>query len=99
MNESRIPHPLGTSTKAAAAWLATLHKRSMLFCLDDDPREIVLISDGSRMFSDREAEKVSSILDILFLKLDDKLHDLAFETLSRTFHTKAERRAFKTMYG
>ena len=99
MHESRIPQLAGTSRKAATAWLAALHERGMLFCLDDDPKEIVKISDGSRMFSDQECVEISSVLGALFLKLGDKLHGLAFDTLSRTFHTPAERRAFKTMYG
>lgn len=98
MDESRLAHLAGSSIKAVTTWLAALHKRSMLFCLDDDPKGICLISDGSRVFSDNEANEISLILDVLFLKLGDKLHELAFDTLSRTFHTPAERRAFKTMY-
>ena len=100
MNESRIP-PFtdGTSKNAAPGWLAALHKESLLFCLDDDSKDIVLMSDGSRMFLDKEAEEIASIYDLVILKLGDTLHEFAFDTLGRAFHAKAERRAFRTMYG
>jgi hypothetical protein len=67
--------------------------------LDDDPRDIFNISDNARSFTDVEAMELTQILDELFGKLGDDLHRLAFEVLSRTFHTPSERRAFKTMYG
>lgn len=99
MVESRIPQLTGTSKRAAFVWLAALHKRKMLFCLDDDPHEIRKISDGSRLFTKNEAIEVSKILNRLFIKFGDELHELAFEVLSRTFHTKAERSAFKNLNG
>lgn len=99
MAESRIPELTGTSKKAANAWLRELHKRKLLFCLDDNPAELFLISDGTRMFTDDEAQEVSGLLNRLFEKRGDELHGLAYETLSKTFHTRAERRAFKVMYG
>ena len=99
MVESRIPELIGTSKKAADAWLTAMHKRGLLFCLDDKPLDILKISDGSRIFTDNEANEVSKILDRLFEKRGDELHELAFEIVSKTFHTYTERRAFKTMYG
>lgn len=99
MTESRIPQLTGISKKAAFAWLQAMHARELLFCLDDRPQDIVRISDGSRLYSDEEAGKVSGILDMLFQEHGDDLHDLAFEVVSRTFHTPAERRAMHSMYG
>lgn len=99
MHKSRIPHLADTSKKATTAWLANLHKQSMLFCLDENPKNIVLIADGSPMFTDNETVEISSILDILFSKFGDELHNLVFDIISKTFHTPAERRAIKTMYG
>ena len=94
MPESRIPALADTSKKATFAWLTALHRHGMLFCLDDKPEDIFTISDGSRTFSDDEAKEVAGILDMLFAKHGDGLHGLAFEVLSRTFHTQPERRAF-----
>ena len=99
MTESRIPELTGTSKKAANAWLSALHKRGLLFCLDDDPLDIVKISDGSQLFTDDEANEVSKILDRLFRKRGDDIYELAYGIVSKTFHTRAERRAFKTAYG
>lgn len=99
MTESRIPQLPGTSKKAAFAWLTALHKRGLLFCLDDQPQDIGTISDGLRTFTDDEAKEIAEILSSLFAKRGDELHELAFEVVSRTFHTRAERQAFKTMYG
>jgi len=98
MNDVRIPQLLGTSKKAAFAWLTAMHQRGLLFCLDDDPQEIVNISDGARSFTDIEAKEISAILHRLFARRGDELHELAFEVVSRTFHTQSERQAFKTMY-
>ncbi|MFC5521932.1 hypothetical protein [Polaromonas jejuensis] len=99
MAESRIPPLAGTSKKAAFAWLTALHKAGLLFCLDDKPQDIVTIADGSQTFSTEEAQEITQILNRLFGKHGDELHGLAFEVLSKTFHTYAERSAFKTMYG
>lgn len=99
MAESRIPELTGTSKKAANAWLKELHSRGLLFCLDNNPAELIQISDGTRTFTDDEAQEVSGLLNRLFEKRGDELYGLAYETLSKTFHTGAERRAFKVMYG
>ena len=41
----------------------------------------------------------TNIQEFLETKAPDELYELAYETLSKTFHTQAERRAFKVMYG
>lgn len=99
MTESRIPQLDGTSRKAAFAWLQAMHEQQLLFCLDDRPEDILRISDGTRLYSDNEAREVAEILDALFAKRGDELHDMAFEVVSRTFHTPAERRTMHSMYG
>lgn len=99
MTNSRIPRIAGTSKRAAFAWFTALHKRGLLFYLDNDPRDLFKISDDSRLFTDEEAIEVEQILQGLFARFGDELHALAFEVVSRTFHTRAERQAFKIMYG
>ncbi|WP_296753154.1 hypothetical protein [Thiobacillus sp.] len=99
MVKSRIPRIRGNSREEVFAWFSTLHKRGLLFCLDNDPRELFKISDDSRLFTNEEAAEISTILHALFVRHGDVLHELAFEVVSRTFHTRAERRAFKIMYG
>jgi hypothetical protein len=99
MAKSHIPHINGDSREDVFGWFSALHKRGLLFCLDNDPRDLFKISDDSRLFTNEEAAEISTILHTLFVKHGDVLHELAFEVVSRTFHTRAERRAFKTMYG
>lgn len=99
MAKSHIPRISGDSREEAFAWFTALHKRGLLFCLDNDPRELFKISDDSRLFTNEEAAEISTILHALFARHGDVLHELAFEVVSRTFHTRAERREFKTMYG
>lgn len=99
MSESRIPQLTGTSIKAAFAWFTALHERGLLFHLDNRPEDLFQIEDGSRTFTNAEAKEVTSIVDALFAKQGDKLYKIAFEVLSRTFHTRTERRALKIMYG
>lgn len=99
MAKSRIPTITGSSRKEAFMWFTALHARGMLFCLDENPQDLFKISDGSRLFTDEESVELVMILEALFAKHGDELHGLAFEVLSRTFHTREERRAFKSMYG
>lgn len=99
MAESRVPLITGASRKAVFTWLTALHKGGLLFCLDDKPEDLVSISNGLRTFSNDEAKEVSKILSRLFEKPRDELHGLAFDVVSKTFYTCAERRASKTMYG
>lgn len=99
MHDSRIPPLTGTSKAAALNWLTALHEKGLLFHLDDMPQDLVRISDGSRTFTDGEAAEVTDIVGALFKKRGDELYELAFEVLSRTFHTCAERRQLKMMHG
>lgn len=98
MTESRIPQLTGTSKKAAKKWLNELHKLGLLFCLDNDPFELLSISDWSRAFTDHEATQLTEILDCLFKKQGDELYAFAYETLAKTFFTPAERREQARMY-
>jgi len=99
MANSRIPVLVDTSPAHVGAWFETLHKRGMLFCLDDDPASLVSIVDGAPMFTDPEVLKVSAIVGQILGALGDEAHALAFEVLSSTFHTKQERRALRAACG
>ena len=99
MAPNRIPKLTGDSAKAAKSWLNRMHKRGLLFCLDDDPRGIVRIDNDMPVFTAEECSAVSGILDRIFTALGDEVHDLAFDLVSRTFYTRAERRALKVQYG
>ena len=99
MVNSRIPTLVDTSPVHVVAWFQMLHERGILFCLDDDPASLVRIVDGGLMFTALEAHEVSAIVDRIFSALGDEAHALAFEVLSRTFHTKQERLAMQAACG
>ena len=98
MPQSRIPKLISTSRANAIAWFQSLHKLDLLFCLDDDPATLVCITDGARVFTNLEASEVSATIDRIFQSLGNEAHELAFEVLSRTFHTQQERRIIHSAY-
>lgn len=99
MKPSRIPRLSDTTPAAARSWLQRMHTAGLLFCLDDDPRDIVSLADGKPVFSEDECATVSSLLRQLFTALGDSVHDLAFDVVSQTFHTRQERAMHRSLYG
>jgi len=96
--QSRIPKLINTSRANVFAWFHSLHEQGLLFCLDDDPATLVRITDGEPMFTNLDAREVSATIDRIFQSLGNEAHDLAFEVLSRTFHTQQERRTMHSAY-
>lgn len=99
MKPSRIPRLSATTPTAARSWLRRMHSAGLLFCLDDDPRDIVSIATGEPTFTAEECATVSKMVDQLFAALGDDVHALAFDTVSRTFHTRKERALLRSLYG
>ena len=99
MTTCKIPKLKADNAKAAKSWLQRMHRRNLLFCVDSNPQDLVKISDGSPMFTALECVELSAILDRLFAAIGSEVHDLAFDVVSRTFHTRSERRAIKAIYG
>ena len=99
MANSRIPTLVDTSTAHIVTWFQMMHKRGILFCLDDDPASLVRIVDGGLMFTELEAQKVSAIVGRIFSALGNEAHAHAFDVLSSTFHTKQERLAMQAACG
>jgi hypothetical protein len=99
MTTQTIPELRGASKRAATTWFSEMHKLGLLFCLDTPPHDIYRISDGARTFTDEQVKSVTSVVNALFDKHGDAVHEFAFEVVSKTFHTPAERRTLKTMYG
>lgn len=95
MTTMRIPKLTGTTRSAAASWINRLHKKGLLFCLDDDPADIVKTADGEPMFPQSDVDKLNEIVGHLYTAIGDEIHELAFEAVSKTFHTRPERRAFR----
>ena len=99
MDSNRIPKLTADTKTAARSWLNRMHKRGLLFCLDDAPQNIERIDDGTPMFTALECATISAILERIFTAIGDDAHELAFDIVSRTFHTRAERKALQAQYG
>ncbi|MHB1198753.1 MAG: hypothetical protein ACYCZ6_04185 [Polaromonas sp.] len=94
MNRTRIPKLTAVTPAAAKSWFKRMLERGLQFHPDDDPNEIVFISDGTRFFSDQECTQLNEYVHRLFAALGDTVYELAFDVWSVKFHTRAERRAF-----
>ncbi|HQS57749.1 MAG: hypothetical protein B7Y56_08245 [Gallionellales bacterium 35-53-114] len=64
-NQSRIPKLRETTFDSALLWFSELQCNNLLFHPEDDPAEIVRISDGKLLFSDVEIEELRFLLNEL----------------------------------
>lgn len=98
MTPTRIPNLIGTRRTAAKRWIQKMHGLGLLFCLDDRPEDIVQIANGLPTFTPNECAELRSILSRLFTSLGDTVLELAFDSVSKTFHTSDERLAIAVAY-
>lgn len=59
-----------SSIEEAKKIIKELHQNDELFHFDDSPFDIIMIGTDNRLFTDEEAEKISFLLDQIFL-IDD----------------------------
>ena len=99
MSQNRIPKLVATSTKAAIGWFEELHRAGLMFHPDDDPADVVNVATGANTFSKAECELVNESMARLFASLGDDVYEIAFNTVSATFHTQSERADFAKAVG
>lgn len=63
--QSRIPKLRDTTFDSALLWFSELQCSNLLFHPEDDPAEIVRISNGKPLFSDIEIEELRFLLNEL----------------------------------
>jgi hypothetical protein len=63
--QSRIPKLNEVSFDAALIWFSEMQCQNLLFHPEDDPAEIVRISDGMRTFSNQEVIELRFLLEKL----------------------------------
>jgi len=63
--QSRIPKLLDTTFDGALLWFSELQCSNLLFHPEDDPADIIRISNGERLFSDSEAKEIRFMLNEL----------------------------------
>lgn len=99
MQTTRIPTLTNNSRPAAQTWLTQMHARELLFHPDNNPYELVQVSDGSPTFTPQECQQATQALKRMFLHHGDAVYEMAMDVVSRTFHTPAERNAFAALNG
>jgi len=77
--QSRIPKLLDTTFDGALLWFSELQCSNLLFHPEDDPADIIRISNGERLFSDNEAKIIRFMLNELEKDLGhEKLIEAAY---------------------
>ena len=99
MTGTRVPKLTGTTPTAAKSWFKRMHADGLMFHPDESPNEIMEIASEARLFSDAECIQLKQYLAQLFAALGDRVHDIAFDVVSTTFHSHAERRAISANCG
>ena len=77
MNQSsRIPEWKKEDFDGVLIWFSEMSAQGLLFHPDDDPSEIVSISDGhSRLFTDMEAAELRTIISKMFASKGDEVYE------------------------
>lgn len=77
--KSRIPNLREVSFDGALMWFAEMQNQRLLFHPEDNPADIIRISDNSPVFSPREAEEVRFLVGTLDRELGhEKLIEAAY---------------------
>lgn len=63
--QSRIPKLHDTTFDGALFWFSEMQCNNLLFHPEDDPADIIRISNGERLFSDGEVNELHFLLDEL----------------------------------
>ena len=74
----RIPTCKDYSFDGMLYWFAEMSVKEFLFHPDDDPGEIVYISDGTQMFTKKEVRRLRKILDRMFERNGDEVYEAAY---------------------
>jgi hypothetical protein len=71
MRASRIPDFNDHTPYGMQWWFAEMSARDLIFHCEDSPREMFIIADGERMFTDRECAKLEGILATMYEMFGD----------------------------
>jgi hypothetical protein len=83
--QSRIPKLNSSSFDGALMWFAEMQTKGLMFHPDDDPAEMLRISDWQRMFSDPEVSEVRFVMNELFTNLGDEVYAAAYPIVMNAY--------------
>lgn len=77
--KSRIPALREVSFDGALMWFSEMQCQRLLFHPEDDPADIIRISDGAPLFSTKEVEEVRFLIDEMDKRLGhEKMIEAAY---------------------
>ena len=80
MQTNRIPDFNDKSLNGMHMWFAEMLARELLFHPDDDPADIIRISDGTPTFIAPEVEAARKVLGEMFDLHHDEVYEAAYES-------------------
>ncbi len=84
--QSRIPKLSDTTFDGALQWFSEMQCSNLLFHPEDDPADIIRISNGERLFSDEEVKELRVVLNELEEGLGHKkLIEAAYPIFMKAF--------------
>ncbi len=84
--QSRIPKLHDTTFDGALMWFSEMQCSELLFHPEDDPADIIRISNGERMFTNAEVEELHFLLNELEAGLGhEKLVEAAYPIFMNAF--------------
>mgnify|MGYP003381558542 CR=1 FL=1 len=83
--QSRIPLLQSSTFDGALIWFSEMQMNGLSFHPDDDPAEIVRISNWEKMFSDPEVLELRFVMNELFNSLGDGVYEAAYPIAMKAF--------------
>jgi hypothetical protein len=84
--QSRIPRLHDTTFDGALLWFSEMQCANLLFHPEDDPAEIIRISNGERLFTDEEVDELRLLLNGLEESIGhEKVIEAAYPIVMRAF--------------
>jgi hypothetical protein len=87
--QSRIPKLHDTTFDGASMWFSELQTSNLLFHPEDDPADIIRISNGERFFSDEEVRELRFVMAELERSVGhEKVIEAAYPIFMRAFRNQ-----------
>ena len=83
VNVSRIPAYDHADQNGMLLWFSEMAVRDLLFHPEDDPRGIIRIADGRRLFTDSECRELGNILSRMFAEHGDAVIEACYPIFMR----------------
>ncbi|HET7832482.1 MAG TPA: hypothetical protein VFK88_05905 [Gallionella sp.] len=84
--QSRIPKLRDTTFDGALIWFSELQTSNLLFHPEDDPADIIRISNGEQLFSEEEVQELRAMMNKLEQTIGhEKVIEAAYPVFMKAF--------------